>query len=414
MIFRQLRKVEDASQQRFFALAAAVVAARGEKKRAEQRIIIAASPGHIMLTGVRVLDLTRVLAGPVCTMMLGDMGAAVLKVERPEGGDETRGWGPPFDARGESAYYLSVNRNKLSLAADLDRPSDVELLRELAGEADVVVENFRSGTLERRGLGAAALRAAKPSLVWCTISGFGPDSPRPGYDFVVQAECGWMSVTGEPDGAPMKHGVALADVLAGKDAAIAILAALMERTRTGSGRHVHISLAASAQAALVNVAQNALVSGRAPSRWGNAHANLVPYELFDAADRALVVAVGSDAQWRQCAVALGLDDLADDPELRTNAGRLAHRERVAQRLAARIKERPAAQWVDRLDAAGVPCGVVRSVLEVLTTTGGSASTGMPPSVPGTIRHPPPRLGEHSSLVRERGWRAFEDPTPTDR
>ena len=364
-----------------------------------------------MLTGLRVLDLTRVLAGPVCTMMLGDMGASVLKVERPDGGDETRGWGPPFDADGESAYYLSVNRNKLSLTADLDRPDDRALLRELAGEADVVVENFRAGTLERRGLGAAELRSARPSLVWCTISGFGPHSPRPGYDFVVQAESGWMSITGEPEGAPMKHGVALADVLAGKDASIAILAALVERARTGAGRHVEVSLAASAQAALVNVAQNALVSGRPPARWGNAHANLVPYQLFEAADRALVIAVGSDAQWRQCALALGLDDLAEDPELRTNAGRLAQRDRVTRTLAARVKERPAAYWVDRLEEAGVPCGVVRSVLEVLATADGSALTGMPPSVPGAVRRPPPRLGEHSADVRARGWSAFADPAP---
>ena len=376
--------------------------------------IMKTSPSHDMLTGVRVLDLTRVLAGPVCTMMLGDMGASVLKVERPEGGDETRGWGPPFDSRGESAYYLSVNRNKLSLAADLDHPADLALLRELSSEADVVVENFRAGTLERRGLGADALRAANPSLVWCTISGFGADSPRPGYDFVVQAECGWMAITGEPDGAPMKHGVALADVLAGKDAAIAILAALVQRAHTGAGRHLQISLAASAEAALVNVAQNALVSGRAPARWGNAHANLVPYQLFDAADRALVIAVGSDAQWRACATALELPDLAAAPELRTNAGRLAQRERVTRALAARVKERPAAEWAGRLDEAGVPCGVVRSVLEVLATASGSASTGMPPSVPGAVRRPPPRLGEHSALVRERGWNAFADDVVTAR
>jgi crotonobetainyl-CoA:carnitine CoA-transferase CaiB-like acyl-CoA transferase len=375
---------------------------------------MATSPGHDMLSGVRVLDLTRVLAGPVCTMMLGDMGASVLKVERPEGGDETRGWGPPFDERGESAYYLSVNRNKLSLTADLDRAGDISLLRELVSQADVVVENFRPGTLERRGLGAAALRAASPSLVWCTISGFGAGSSRPGYDFVVQAECGWMSVTGEPDGAPMKHGVALADVLAGKDAAIAILAALVERGRTGSGRHVQVSLAASAQAALVNVAQNALVSGRVPVRWGNAHANLVPYQLFDAADRALVIAVGSDAQWRQCATALELTDLAEDAGLRTNAGRLAERERVARAISARVRQRSAAEWVGRLDAAGVPCGVVRSVLEVLATGGGSASTGMPPSVPGAVRRPPPRLGEHSTMVRNRGWEAFADSAAAER
>jgi crotonobetainyl-CoA:carnitine CoA-transferase CaiB-like acyl-CoA transferase len=359
-----------------------------------------------MLTGVRILDMSRVLAGPLCTMMLGDMGASVLKVERPDGGDETRGWGPPFDSRGESAYYLSVNRNKLGLAADLDLDSDVALLRRLATDADVLVENFRPGTLERRGLGADALRAANPSLVWCTISGFGVGSSRPGYDFVVQAESGWMAVTGEPNGAPMKHGIALADVLAGKDAALAILGALVARARTGQGRRVHVSLEATAEAALVNVAQNALVSGQPPSRWGNAHANLVPYQLFEAADRALVIAVGNDAQWSACAMALGLDGLAADPALRTNAGRVAERERVVRELAARVATRPAADWQERLSKVGVPCGVVRSVLEVLASTHGSALTGMPPSVPGAVRCPPPRLGEHSAEVRKAGWKAF--------
>jgi crotonobetainyl-CoA:carnitine CoA-transferase CaiB-like acyl-CoA transferase len=359
-----------------------------------------------MLTGIKILDLSRVLAGPLCTMMLGDMGASVLKVERPDGGDETRGWGPPFDARGESAYYLSVNRNKLGLAADLDVEADVALLRALAAEADVVVENFRAGTLERRGLGAATLRAANPSLVWCTISGFGAGSARPGYDFVVQAESGWMSVTGEPEGSPMKHGIALADVLAGKDAAVAILAALVARARTGQGRHVQISLRASAEAALVNVAQNTLVSGRIPARWGNAHANLVPYQLFNAADRGLVIAVGNDGQWVACATALELEALAAEPALRTNAGRLAARARIVDEIASRVSTRPAAVWQERLAAAGVPCGIVRSVPEVLASTDGSSLTGMPPSVPGTVRRAPPRLGEHSAQVRSSGWDAF--------
>ena len=359
-----------------------------------------------MLTGVRILDLSRVLAGPLCTMMLGDLGASVLKVERPDGGDETRGWGPPFDGRGESAYYLSVNRNKLGLTADLGLDADVALIRALAAEADVVVENFRAGTLERRGLGASQVRAAHPGLVWCTITGFGAGSTRPGYDFVVQAESGWMSVTGDPDAGPMKHGIALADVLAGKDAAIAILAALVAQARTGEGRQMQISLEASAEAALVNVAQNTLVSGRAPARWGNAHANLVPYQLFDAADRALVIAVGSDAQWLGCAAALGLDALAGDVTLRTNAGRVAARARVAREIAARVASRPAAEWIERLEARGVPCGVVRTVPEVLAATDASALTGMPPSVPGLIRRPPPRLGEHSALVRTQGWGAF--------
>jgi crotonobetainyl-CoA:carnitine CoA-transferase CaiB-like acyl-CoA transferase len=359
-----------------------------------------------MLSGVKILDLSRVLAGPLCTMILGDLGASVLKVERPDGGDDTRGWGPPFDPRGESAYYLSVNRNKLSLAADLDEDADAQLLRILALDADVVVENFRPGALERRGLAADHFLAANPALVWCTISGFGPDSDRPGYDFVVQAESGWMSITGDPAGAPMKHGIALADIMAGKDAAIAVLGALVSRARTGQGRRVHVSLEASAEAALVNVAQNALVSGRAPARWGNAHANLVPYQTFEASDRVLVVAVGSDAQWIACARALGLEAMADDPTLRSNAGRLAARERVAREIQVRIASRPAAEWVARLADAGVPCGVVRSVLEVLGATDASSLTGMPPSVPGAVRLPPPRLGEHSSLVRTHGWDAF--------
>ena len=359
-----------------------------------------------MLTGIRVLDFTRVLAGPLCTMMLGDMGADVLKVERPGAGDDTRGWGPPFDERGESAYYLSVNRNKKSLAADLDDPGDRALLARLAGEADVVVENFRRGTLERRGLGHAAALAARPELVWCTITGFGDESDRPGYDFVVQAECAWMSVTGAADGPPMKHGVALADVIAGKDAAVAILGALVARAATGRGRQVSVSLAASAAAALVNVAQNTLVSGVDARRWGNAHPNLVPYELFDAADRPLVIAVGSDAQWRGCVAALGLDALAHDAGLATNAGRLVERDRVVGVIAARVREAPAAEWIAALDRAGVPCGVVRTVREALADVDASALTGVAPSVPGRVRLPPPRLDEHGAEIRRLGWGAF--------
>src|SRR5687768_7275 len=296
-------------------------------------------------------------------MILGDLGAHVLKVERPDGGDETRGWGPPFDDRGESAYYLSVNRNKAGLAADLDRAEDRALLRDLVAGADVVVDNFRPGTLERRGLGPAELLARHPRLVWCTITGFGAGSARLGYDFVVQAERGWMAITGEPGGAPMKVGVALADVLAGKDAAIAILAALVGARERGPGeRWLHVSLARSAAAALVNVAQNAMVTGRESVRWGNAHPNLVPYQLFDAADRPLVVAVGSDAQWRSCARALNLGELADDARYATNAGRLAHRDELVGVLAERLRTRPAAEWLARLESAGVPAGVVKGVL----------------------------------------------------
>jgi crotonobetainyl-CoA:carnitine CoA-transferase CaiB-like acyl-CoA transferase len=359
-----------------------------------------------MLTSVKVLDLSRVLAGPLCTMILGDMGASVIKVERPGGGDDTRGWGPPFDERGESAYFLSVNRNKLGVTADLDDPADLALLKSLAREADVVIDNFLPGTLERRGWGAEQSRAEMPGLIWCTIVGFADEPRRPGYDVLVQAESGWMSITGEPDGEPMKHGVALADVLAGKDAAIAILAALVERGRTGVGRRLHVALSTSAEAALVNVAQNALVSGREPLRWGNAHANLVPYQLFHAADRPMIVAVGSDAQWRACAEALDLPELATDAALATNAGRLAQRGRVVERLAERLVARPASHWLERLDAASVPCGLVRTVPEVLTDRPASPRTGMPPSIPGSVRLPAPRLGQHTDLVRREGWNAF--------
>ena len=271
-------------------------------------------PSTTPLAGLRVLDLTRVLAGPLCTMTLGDLGASVLKVERPGTGDETRGWGPPFDADGESAYFLSVNRNKLSLALDLDLPADRELLVRLAGDADVVVENFRPGTLERRRIVPADLLAASRRLVWCRLTGFGPESGRPGYDVVVQAESGWMAITGEPEGAPMKVGVALADVCAGKDAAVAILACLASRARLApADRMLTISLAHSATAGLVNVAQNALVTGREPGRWGNAHPNLVPYQLFHAADRPFILAVGNDAQWLACCQAVERPDLAGDP-----------------------------------------------------------------------------------------------------
>src|SRR5688572_18892950 len=257
------------------------------------------------LSGIRVLDLSRVLAGPLCTMLLGDLGADVIKVERPGTGDETREWGPPFDDRGESAYYLSTNRNKLSIAADLSIDADRERIRALIREADIVVENFLPGALARLGIDASVELDQHRRLVWCSITGFGAESARPGYDFVVQAESGWMAITGEPAGSPMKTGVALADVIAGKDAVVAILAALLGREREGARRHVVISLADSARASLMNVAQNALVSGSDAKRWGNAHANLVPYQLFDANDRAIVIAVGSDSQWVACARALG-------------------------------------------------------------------------------------------------------------
>jgi crotonobetainyl-CoA:carnitine CoA-transferase CaiB-like acyl-CoA transferase len=359
---------------------------------------------------LKVLDLSRVLAGPVCSMMLGDLGADVIKVERPGEGDETRGWGPPFSDDGESAYFLAVNRNKKSLAADLADGRDRAVVVDLIRGADVVLENFLAGSLKRLGLDPDQLLSENPSLIWCTISGFGPDSIRPGYDFVIQAECGWMAITGERDGSPMKSGVALADVIAGKDAAIAILAAVAERGEgpvPSSKRRIQISLANSARAALVNVAQNVLVSGVDAKRWGNAHPNLVPYQLFEAADRALVIAVGSDAQWSECANALGLQDLVADADLATNAGRVKNRERIVAIFSERVRAMGAQHWVDRLQSVGVPCGLVRSVAETLEGAGADARTGVKPSVPGSVRTPPPALDEQGDAIRTLGWRAFQ-------
>ena len=360
-----------------------------------------------MLNHVKILDLSRVLAGPICTMTLGDMGADVIKVERPGAGDDTRGWGPPFDEGGQSAYFLSVNRNKKSIALDLDDDSDRAIISELAASADVVIDNFKSGTLERRGLDPASFLNANPRLIWCTITGFGHSNPRAGYDLVVQAESGWMSITGESDGDPMRAGVALADILAGKDATIAILAALAAKdTLDASKRRIHISLSSSATAALINVAQNSLVTGRDAKRWGNQHPNLVPYQLFHAADRPMIVAVGSDAQWKSCALALGLDELASDESLATNAGRLANRDRIVSAVSDRLRTRNAEDWIRVLGDGGVPCGIVRTVLEALKDVESSPLTGVAPSIPGSVRFPPPRLDEHGDQIRSRGWLVF--------
>ena len=361
------------------------------------------------LYGFRILDLSRVLAGPLASMTLGDLGADVIKVERPTIGDDTRAWGPPFDPRGESAYYLSINRNKLSIALDFANPRDIELVRELITDADAVVDNFRPGTLERWGIDVLATLERHQRLVWCTVTGFGPDSNRLGYDFVVQAESGWMAITGEPDRGPMKVGVALADVMAGKDTTIALLGALAHRgaVRPAVDRRLFVSLYGSAVAALVNVGQNTLVSGNDARRWGNAHPNLVPYQLFDAADRPIVIAVGNEEQWKNCVRVLGLDDLLRDANLGSNAGRLAHRSTVVDAFSARLKERNAAEWLAAFASVGVPAGVVRSVTEALSTVDTSPLTGVEPATTGGVRLPPPMLDEHGALVRVHRWQAFK-------
>lgn len=337
-------------------------------------------------------------------MTLGDLGADVIKVERPDGGDETRGWGPPFDARGESAYFLSINRNKRSLTADLKSAFDRELVRRLILEADVLVENFLPGALSRNGLDSAPLLAENSRLIWCGIRGFPADHSRPGYDFAMQAEAGWMSITGEAAGSPVKTAVALIDVLAGKDAAIAVLAALAgNRHGSAADRTLTITLGGSAVSALVNVAQNSLVSGQEAKRWGNAHANLVPYQLFETADRPMVIAVGSDGQWRALVGVLESAALAEDLSLATNSGRVMHRAHCVELVQRAMRERSAGEWMTRCAQAGVPVGLVRTVREALAEYDASPLTGVPSSVGGTVFRPPPLLGEHSAEIRRDGW-----------
>lgn len=361
---------------------------------------------QLPLNGLNVLDLTRVLAGPIATMQLGDLGANVIKVERPGSGDESRGWGPPWDERGESAYYLCCNRNKLSIAADLSEATDVAVIRGLIRDADVVVDNFMPGALTRRGLDAEAILAEQPRLVWCTIGGFASEPDRAGYDYVVQAESGWMTLTGQADGEPMKAGVALADVLTGKEAVAGILAALAA-VRGGSpvDRRVRVYLYETAVGALMNVAQNALVSGRPTQRWGNAHPNLVPYELFHAADRTIVITVGNDAQYAALCRALG-EPALEDARYATNAGRVAHRADVVRLVQARIASKPAADWLGSLRDARVPAGLVGTVEDALGRVDASPLTGIAPQAPGRVRRPPPTLDQHGSAVREHGWNAF--------
>jgi crotonobetainyl-CoA:carnitine CoA-transferase CaiB-like acyl-CoA transferase len=336
-------------------------------------------------------------------MMLGDLGADIIKVERPGVGDDTRSWGgtTPVD----SPYFRSINRNKLSLAADFGVAADRDLILRLIADADVVVDNFLPGVLARRGIDPDALVAKHPNLIWLTVTGFGADNPRPGYDFVTQAEGGWMAITGEPDGEPLKVGVALADIVAGKDAAIAIVAALAGRGKPIARRLV-ISLMDSARAALVNVAQNAIDSGKEPRRWGNAHPNIVPYQAFHASDQAIVIAVGSDSQWAALVKALGLGEFVNDRSLDRNPGRLAARERIVNRIDTLIRTRPAVHWMTVLEKAGVPSGVVKSVLQALEDTSASPVMGMPSSVGGAWRSPPPKLDEHGAAVRAKGWGVF--------
>jgi crotonobetainyl-CoA:carnitine CoA-transferase CaiB-like acyl-CoA transferase len=370
------------------------------------------------LDGLTVLDLSRVLAGPYCTMILGDLGADVIKVEHPSG-DDTRRWGPPF-AAGESAYYLAVNRNKRSAVADLKAADGAALVRRIAARADILVENFRPGTLERLGLGLDSLRAANPRMITLTVSGMGASGPErdlPGYDFVVQATAGLMAITGPADGPPSKVGVAVVDLTTGMLAANAILAALYARERSGAGQHIDISLLESQVAWLANVGSAYLVTGEEPPRYGNAHATIVPYQTFPASDGEFALAVGNDGQWRQLCAILERPDLAEDGRFATNPQRVANRAALIPLLEAHFRARPAAAWVGLIQAAGIPVGAVRSVGQVLSdpqvlaremvvsvahpTIGDLKLLGIPFKFSGsqaTIRRHPPLLGEHTAEV----------------
>jgi crotonobetainyl-CoA:carnitine CoA-transferase CaiB-like acyl-CoA transferase len=369
------------------------------------------------LDGLLVADFSRVLAGPLCTMTLGDLGADVVKVERPGTGDDTRAWGPPFTDEGAS-YFLGLNRNKRSLVLDLKDGGDVALARELCARADVVVESFRPGLMAQLGLDPAALRDAHPRLVTCSISAFGGEGPGaqlPGYDLLLQAMGGLMSVTGEPgeDGRPLKVGAALIDMVCGLYAATGILAALQARERTGRGQHVAVSLMDSALAALLNQASAYLTAGVVAGRLGNRHPSIAPYETFAAADGELAVAVGNDALFARLCDALGRADLAADARFTTNAGRLEHRDTLGAELTAAFATAPAAEWVERLRAAGVPAGEINDVAQAFALaerlglapvdeTGGVRTVRSPlrlGATPAAVRARPPRLGEHDAELR---------------
>lgn len=381
--------------------------------------------GHI-----RVLDLSRVLAGPWATQFLADMGAEVIKIERPGSGDDTRAWGPPYAVApddggpGLSAYAMSCNRGKRSVAVDFTQEAGRALVRRLAEGADVVVENFKVGGLARHGLDAASLRALNPSLVYCSITGFGQTGPyaeRAGYDFLIQAMSGLMSITGQPDGAPgaepMKVGVAISDLVTGLYAASAILAALVRRARTGEGETIDMALLDCQIAALANQNANYLVSGRVPTRMGNAHPNVVPYQTFASQDGHVILAVGNDGQFRRFCAAAGLEDLADDPRFATNAARVDNRADLIPRLAEAMARRTTADWTDLLRAHGVPGGPINDIAAVfqdphvqargLLRSIESARGGPLPLVGNPVRYasgattsdvPPPFLGQDTEAV----------------
>jgi crotonobetainyl-CoA:carnitine CoA-transferase CaiB-like acyl-CoA transferase len=405
------------------------------------------------LAGVRVVDCSTVLAGPYCTMVLGDLGADVVKIEPPDG-DATRGWGPPWvgDAAAgtrTAAYYLAVNRNKRSMRLDLSGEGGREVLRRLLRGSDVVVENYRVGGFAKLGFSDDVVRDLNPALIHLAISGYGtrgPDAGKAGYDFVIQAVGGLMSITGEPDGRPMKVGVAISDVVSGLFGAVSILAGLLARERgagspeavgaepapaaadrRATGQRIDVSLLQSTLAVLVNQAQNAIVTGRQPKRRGNAHPSIVPYETFATSDGQIAIGVGSERQWAKLGPAIGVPGLATEARFATNGDRVEHRDELIPILAARFAREPSAAWLDRLDAAGIPAGPILDVPAALDsaqaralgvrvplehpTLGSVDQVGIPfelSATPASIRTPPPLLGEHTDeILHELGYAAAE-------
>ena len=383
------------------------------------------------LAGLRVLDLSRVLAGPTATQLLGDLGADVVKVEKPGEGDDTRLWGPPYlaDDAGEetreSAYYLAVNRNKRSLALDIASPEGSRIARDLAARADVLVENFKLGGLARYGLGYDELKESCPRLIYCSITGFGQTGPyaaRPGYDYLMQGMAGIMSVTGEPEGQPMKLGIAIADIMTGMHATVAILAALHHRDKTGEGQHIDLALLDSTLSWLCNQGQSALLTGTLPERWGNAHPTIVPYQTFATEDGHVILAVGNDGQFARFCDAAGCPELGIDERYRSNPGRVRNRATLIPRLESLMRTRKTADWVRLLEAAGVPCGPVNQLDQVfadpqvaargMVIEMAHALTATPlklvgnperfSKTPVSYRHAPPTLGAHSAEIL-RDW-----------
>lgn len=371
------------------------------------------------LAGIKVVDLTRILAGPYCTQALADAGADVVKVEEPSKGDDTRGWGPPF-IEGESAYFLSVNRGKRGITLNLKDPRGGDILWRLLDHADVLVENYRPGTLDRLGFSYDAVRARRPALVYASISGYGADGPwggRPGYDAVVQGEGGLMSITGAPDGPPFKVGASLVDVLAGMSAFQGILLALLRRQSTGEGARVEASLLESLLPTLTYHASTWLLAGHVPARLGNRHPSLAPYETFEAADGHVIVGVGSEPLWRSFCALLGRSDLAADPRFQTNPQRVANYDALRAVLAPILRSRTVGDWLSALGEAGIPCGRVRTVAEALENpqvaargllldvehprAGRGRYVGSPIGLTGAgrgSRRPPPLLGQHTDEV----------------